>query len=60
LKIASIDHTGKEYESWTFNNARPIKINYGGTADYDSDALSTISMDIAYSSATYEKTPLNN
>lgn len=48
VKIAQIDGDGNVIESWTLWNAFVTEVNFGGSLEYGSDALSEISLKLSY------------
>lgn len=48
VKISQIDADGKVIESWTLWNAFVTEVNFGGTLEYGSDALTELSLKLRY------------
>jgi hypothetical protein len=54
LTLDLIDSEGKAYERWKISKPVLKEFNYGGTLDYESDAVTTVKLVFAISGAVYE------
>ena len=55
LKLAHLDSKGRVTESWNFIEPQPVSIDFGGDLSYDTDESLTVSMEITYVAAEYQK-----
>ncbi len=53
LTIAQLDHEGKQIETWDFLKPAIISMDFGGSANYESDTMSVITLEFMCTSAQY-------